>query len=246
MLETHHLHYAYTEEDGDVLHDINVDFPAGSIFAILGESGSGKTTLLNCLARFLYAQRGDISLHGKPIQDIPEKEFRQKIGVVFQDLQLFPHLTVLENLVLAPETAHGMESREAHYMAAEMLERLNLPEIADQYPARISGGQAQRVAIARALMLKPEYLLLDEPTSALDVNTTGEFGQWLLDLQDATTFIVVTHDIPFAGDVASAGVLLQEGRVTEKGSMEAIIDRFHVHTYKEDTSGTLGENNSGG
>jgi len=230
MLEINNLTHIYANGH-KALDNVRIQFPSGHIFAILGESGSGKTTLLRCLGRFIRPTKGNITIHGRPLREIPEKALRQKLGIVFQQLCLFPHMTVLQNMTLAPRKVLGMDADQAEEKAAGMLERLGISQTAEQYPAQISGGQAQRVAIARALMLEPEYLLLDEPTSALDVNITGEFAQWLLDLQGVTTFVVVTHDIPFASHVASSGVLLQEGKVTAEGDMNGILEQFQTHPF---------------
>jgi len=222
MLEVDRLVHAY---DGGppALDTVSLSVEPGTISAILGESGSGKTTLLMCIGRFLEPHGGTVSLDGQDIRDLPEKTLRQRLGIVFQDLFLFPHLPVLRNLTLAPEKALGEEPDRAEKRARDMLERLRIPETADRFPAEISGGQAQRVAIARALMTSPEYLLLDEPTSALDVHTTDDFGRWLLDLKDMTTFVLVTHDVAFAAQVASEGALLGNGRVVCRGALDEIL-----------------------
>jgi len=210
------------------LSDVAFEVQGGDIFAILGESGSGKTTLLRCIGRFLRPKRGAIELDGRSIWKYEEREFRQRLGIVFQELNLFPHLTVLQNMSLAPVQALGQDRNEVEKASREMLERLKIAEVAESYPNQISGGQAQRAAIARALMLKPECLLLDEPTSALDLGTTEEFAAWLLDLKEYTTFVVVTHDVPFAARVASTGVLLEQGAVVLAGSVDAIEERLRA------------------
>ena len=197
--------------------------PQEHTFAIIGESGSGKTTLLNCIARFLTPQKGDITLNDVNILDISKNEFRQHIGVVFQQLDLFPHLNVCENLILAPCRAQKRDTKEATHSAETMLERLGIENLIDSYPSQISGGQAQRVAIARSLMLNPEVVLLDEPTSALDAKTTREFAIWLKELSADTTFIVVTHDLAFAADVAEQGVVMSNGQIVERGVIENLI-----------------------
>ena len=185
------------------LKNVTIRFSEEHIFAILGESGSGKTTLLKCLGRFLRPKSGRITFGGRDIYDMPEREFRQAIGIVFQDLYLFPHMTVLQNMTLAPTKVLGAELSEAERDARAVLERLGILELADSYPAQVSGGQAQRAAIARGLILKPAYILLDEPTSALDAKTTDEFAQWLVELKETTNLVIVTHDILFARQVAT-------------------------------------------
>jgi len=205
------------------LRDVSITFSAEHIFAVLGESGSGKTTLLKCLGRFLHPASGRITFDERDIFDMPEREFRQAIGIVFQDLYLFPHLTVLQNMTLAPIKVLGAEAAKAERDAKEVLERLGILDLADSYPSQVSGGQAQRAAIARGLILHPAYILLDEPTSALDAKTTDEFAQWLVELKETTNFVIVTHDVLFARQVATKGVYLSEGKVLDKGSIESII-----------------------
>lgn len=227
MLSVRNVSFKYPSGT-QALSDVAFEVQGGDIFAILGESGSGKTTLLRCIGRFLRPKRGAIELDGRSIWKYEEREFRQRLGIVFQELNLFPHLTVLQNMSLAPVQALGQDRNEVEKASREMLERLKIAEVAESYPNQISGGQAQRAAIARALMLKPECLLLDEPTSALDLGTTEEFAAWLLDLKEYTTFVVVTHDVPFAARVASTGVLLEQGAVVLAGSVDAIEERLRA------------------
>lgn len=222
MIKIENLNFTYSNGT-TALKNITIEFPPEHILAVLGESGSGKTTLLRCIGKFLKPDTGNITLDGKDIFELKELEFRKAIGIVFQRLYLFPHLTVLENMTLAPEKVLKIDKSEAESEAMDMLERLGIAELHESYPAQISGGQAQRVAIARSLMLKPQYLLLDEPTSALDINTTEDFGKWLLDLRADTTFIIVTHDIPFAGNIASSGVLLSQGVIQAEGKIDSIL-----------------------
>lgn len=230
MISIRDLSYVYPNSDGPAIEGIHVDFPRERVFAVLGESGSGKTTLLNCIARFLTPTTGKITINDQDIAEMPEPQFRRTLGVVFQKLYLFPHLTVLENMILAPVKAFGQTRRDATQTANEMLHRLGIDNLDDRYPSQISGGQAQRVAIARGLMLQPDYMLLDEPTSALDARTTGEFSQWLGELQENTSLIIVTHDLPFAAEVASHGVFLEAGRVKSAGKVEGIIERVTATT----------------
>jgi ABC-type polar amino acid transport system ATPase subunit len=223
VIEVRHLYYRYPNSEAAAIQDITVNFPSERVFALLGESGSGKTTLLNCMARFLVPTSGTILIEGRDIRDMPEKAYRRTLGVVFQNLNLFPHLNVLENMLLAPVKAFDHDPREAKQAAETMLTRLGIGDLAERYPSQISGGQAQRVAIARGLMLQPRYMLLDEPTSALDAKTTGEFTEWLSELQEDTCFIIVTHDLPFAEKVASHGVYLDGGHVKATGEVKEII-----------------------
>lgn len=218
---------SYTYGDGtQAIKDISVSFPEEHIFAIMGLSGSGKTTLLNCIAGFLEAQKGEIFWDDTRLSDMSEKQFRTLLGVVFQRLNLFPHMTILENMILAPCRLHGCSRNDAKQEAKEMLERLEIIELADNYPAQVSGGQAQRVAIARGLMLKPRVMLLDEPTSALDIKITEEFAHWLRELKADTSFIIVTHDLPFAEDVAKNGIFMEDGQIRDSGSIHEILSNL--------------------
>jgi len=224
VLEIKDLSYSYNDSTV-VLDNINIQFPKEQILAILGESGSGKTTLLKCIGKFLKPQTGRIFFNGEDISTIKELSFRRSIGIVFQQLYLFPHLTVLENMILSPVHVLKEDSTTAKKQALETLDRLGIDNINGSYPSQLSGGQAQRVAIARALVLKPKYLLLDEPTAALDIATTNDFGRWIMDLKEETTFIVVTHDVLFAENVASSGVLIENGIVTTKGDISTILSK---------------------
>ena len=233
MLKVEKVYYQY-KKGSNALDNINIEFPRGTISAVLGESGSGKTTLLMCLGQFLKPHKGDITYDGKSIYDIPEKEYRSKVGIVFQRLYLFPHLNVLQNLTLALIHVMGKDEKEAEKEALAMVENLGIEKIVRHYPSQISGGQAQRVAIARTLLLKPAYVLLDEPTSALDANTTDDFSRWLKDVKDETNFIIVTHDIIFARDVACNGVYLSKGKIMEQGDIEKIIQNVQAGKVTEE------------
>ncbi|MFG0248285.1 MAG: amino acid ABC transporter ATP-binding protein [Phycisphaeraceae bacterium JB051] len=230
MIEIRDLIYTYPNADEPALKNLSVQFPRENVFAVLGQSGSGKTTLLNCIARFLTPTSGSIHIDDKNIADMTELEFRHTLGVVFQRLNLFPHLSVLRNLTLAPEKVFGTSLADARKQAREMLERLGIGDLADRYPAQISGGQAQRVAIARGLMLQPSYMLLDEPTSALDAQTTQDFAAWLTELSSETSFIIVTHDLPFAEMVASHGVYLSQGEIQATGNVADILQQVQQPT----------------
>ena len=220
----------FTYPDGTTaLADISIDLSFDDhehITAIVGPSGSGKTTLLQCLARFLTPGQGTMEIDGIPTSSMSEAQFRSKMGVVFQNLNLFPHLNVLDNLTLAPVKVAGVDKEEAEREAMEMLERVGVSNQARSYPSQLSGGQAQRVAIARALVLKPDFILLDEPTSALDINTTNSLAELLEDLHGSTNFIIVTHDIPFVRKVAKRAVLIQGGRVVSHDQVEKVMHLF--------------------
>lgn len=233
MIEIHDLSYRYPGCKTDALRAIDVKLPSENVFAIIGHSGSGKTTLLNCIARFITPTEGKITIDGDDIATMDKKKFRSMLGVVFQKLNLFPHLTVMGNMTLAPTKALGLSEAQAKKDASAMLQKLSIAEFAQRYPSQISGGQAQRVAIARALMLQPRYMLLDEPTSALDARTTAEFARWLAELQAETCFIIVTHDLPFAALIASRGVFMQNGIVKNVGGLHEIIAH---QTIKDESS----------
>ena len=235
MIEIKNLSFKYSGGP-PVLSNVNLSIPAGHIYAILGESGSGKTTLLKCIGKFLRPHSGSITLKGRNIYEIEEKEFRKSVSIVFQQLFLFPHLNVLQNMILAPMKVLGKGERIAREEAAAMLETLGIAYLKDSYPSAISGGQAQRATIARSLMLKPEYLLLDEPTSALDVNTSDEFGKWLTSLKEYTTFVVVTHDILFVNKIASFGALMEKGSVREESDIASIVKK-HFPAYRHIING---------
>jgi ABC-type polar amino acid transport system ATPase subunit len=221
MLKIEGLSYTYP---GGIQALQNIDFevPVQEIFSIMGRSGSGKTTLLKCIMKFLQPNQGRIALQGEDIFAMEERRFRQSVGIVFQNLYLFPHLNVIDNMILAPMQVLKKNKKQAEEEAGEILKRLGIEPIRQSYPSQISGGQAQRVAIARALILKPLYLLLDEPTSALDADTTDEFGRWLLDLNAETTFVIVTHDVRFAGKIAHDGVLMADGKIIARGNAREI------------------------
>jgi polar amino acid transport system ATP-binding protein len=228
MVEVRSLNCGYTDKTR-VLHDIDITFDferQGHIVAVLGHSGSGKTTLLKCLGRFLRPHSGAVRLEGEDIWAMEEHAFRARMGVVFQALYLFPHLTVQQNLELALTRVQGEEPGVAADKSRTALDKLGIAELARTYPAQLSGGQAQRAAIARSLVLEPRYLLLDEPTAALDMNTTADFAAWLKDLGHQTNFIIVTHDIEFAHQTAAFGILLEEGRVKESGEIERLVEAF--------------------
>ena len=225
MIKIENLSYTYGDGT-QALKDLSVSFPEEHIFAIMGLSGSGKTTLLNCIAGFLEAQKGEIFWDDIKLSDMSEKRLRNMLGVVFQRLNLFPHMTILENMTLAPCRLQGYSRRDAEREAMDMLKRLEIIELADNYPAQVSGGQAQRVAIARGLMLKPKVMLLDEPTSALDVKITEEFARWLRELKADTSFIIVTHDLPFAENVAKNGIFMENGQIRDSGSISEILSNL--------------------
>jgi polar amino acid transport system ATP-binding protein len=220
-----------------VLHDVDLTVAAGKVTAILGPSGSGKSTLLRAINHLEKLDTGHVSINGEPIgvrrvgdrlKELGEKAIlaqRTKIGFVFQNFNLFPHLTVLDNITAAPLATGRSTRADAEALARTLLDRVGLAGKADAYPRQISGGQQQRVAIARALALQPGVILFDEPTSALDPELVGEVLSVIQDLASTgTTLIVVTHEIRFAREVADEVVFLDGGRVIEQGPPAQVLD----------------------
>ncbi len=222
----------------EVLKGIDLTVRTGEVTVVLGPSGSGKSTLLRTVNHLEKVDRGTISVDGALVgyrrtgdrlRELPEREVlkqRTRIGFVFQNFHLFPHLTVLENITEAPVSALGRPRREAVEAARRLLERVGLADRASAYPRHLSGGQQQRVAIARALALRPRLLLFDEPTSALDPELVGEVVDVIKDLaRQGTTMIVVTHEIGFAREVADTVVFMDDGRIVEQGPPGDVLDR---------------------
>lgn len=219
-----------------VLHDVHLSLPAASVTVILGPSGSGKSTLLRCINHLERVDAGFVTIddeligyhrQGRTLFELKEPEVlrrRVDVGMVFQDFNLFPHLTVLQNVVEAPVAVRGMPRDEARSWALELLARVGLGDKAGAYPRQLSGGQQQRVAIARALALRPKVLLFDEPTSALDPELVGEVLDVIKELaRSGTTLIVVTHEVGFAREVADTVVFMEQGRIVETGTPEQLI-----------------------
>jgi polar amino acid transport system ATP-binding protein len=221
----------------EVLQGVDLQVRSGSVTVILGPSGSGKSTLLRTINHLEKVDRGWISVDdrligyrrsGDKLYELKEREVlkqRTGIGFVFQNFNLFPHLTVLENIVEAPVSALKRPRKEVTELARGLLDRVGLSDKADEYPRRLSGGQQQRVAIARALALEPKVLLFDEPTSALDPELVGEVLDVIKDLaHGGTTLIVVTHEIGFAREVADTVVFMDGGRIVEQGPPDEVFD----------------------
>ena len=212
--------------DLEVLKGIDFTVTAGEVVCVLGPSGSGKSTLLRCLNRLEESNSGTILIDGEDITDIDADvdQLRSNIGMVFQQFNLFPHLTVLKNLTVAQTGVLKRPKDEAIGIAREMLDRVGLSDKIHEYPAHLSGGQAQRVAIARALSMKPKMMLFDEPTSALDPELVGEVLDVMRTLAgEGMTMMVVTHEIGFAQEVADRVVFMDDGVVVEEGSPEAVL-----------------------
>jgi len=212
--------------DHVVLNGIDQNIKKGEVVCIIGPSGSGKSTFLRCLNLLEQPTAGQIFINGNDITDKKQdiNKLRQKMGMVFQQFNLFPHMTVKKNIMLAPVKLKLMSEAEAEEKALSLLERVGLPEKADAYPGQLSGGQQQRVAIARALAMNPEVMLFDEPTSALDPEMVGEVLQVMKELaKEGMTMAVVTHEMGFAKEVADRVLFIDEGVVMEEGTPEEIF-----------------------
>ncbi|WP_162520532.1 MULTISPECIES: amino acid ABC transporter ATP-binding protein [Agrobacterium] len=220
----------------EVLKGIDLDVMPGEVVVILGPSGSGKSTFLRCINHLETIQKGSIAVDGEQIgyrvkNDRLEKlssnsiaRQRRKIGMVFQQFNLYPHMTVLQNIIEAPVGVHGESRKNATLNAMRLLERVGLSEKASSYPRQLSGGQQQRVAIARALAIKPKLMLFDEPTSALDPELVGEVLATMRDLaSQGLTMIVVTHEIGFAKEAADRVIFMDGGNIVEMGKPEDVI-----------------------
>ncbi len=211
----------------EVLKDISIDIEVGEVVVLLGPSGSGKSTFLRCLNQLEQATDGTIILDGNNITDkhTDINKVREEIGMVFQHFNLFPHKTVLENVMLAPVALKRMTKEEAKEKGIQLLKRVGLEAKAEAYPSQLSGGQKQRVAIARALAMNPAIMLFDEPTSALDPEMVGEVLNVMQELvADGMTMIIVTHEIGFAREVADRVVFMDAGYIVEQGRPEEIFN----------------------
>ncbi len=212
--------------DHEVLCGIDEHIKKGEKVVIIGASGSGKSTFLRCLNLLEQPTGGQIFFEGTDITD-PKNDInklRQKMGMVFQQFNLFPHMTVKENIKLAPVKLKLMTESEAEQKAVKLLERVGLPEKADAYPGQLSGGQQQRIAIARALAMNPDVMLFDEPTSALDPEMVGEVLEIMRELADeGMTMVVVTHEMGFAREVATRVMFMDEGVIAEQGTPDEIF-----------------------
>ncbi len=209
--------------DFHVLKDINLEVRKGEKVVVCGPSGSGKSTMIRCINRLEEHQKGQIFVDGIELTgDVKHVEaIRREVGMVFQQFNLFPHLTVLQNLTLAPIWVRKMPKKEAEELAMQLLERVKIPEQANKYPGQLSGGQQQRVAIARSLCMKPEVMLFDEPTSALDPEMIKEVLDVMVGLaQEGMTMICVTHEMGFARTVANRVIFMDRGEIIEQADPE--------------------------
>jgi ABC-type polar amino acid transport system ATPase subunit len=215
-------------KDNLVLDGIDLTVDPGEVLVVIGPSGSGKSTLLRCINLLEPVDSGRIFLEGEEITRKGAKptEIRRRIGIVFQQFNLFPHLKAIDNLTLAARRLGKMPRKEAERRATELLERVGLAEKAKSYPHQLSGGQQQRVAIARALMMRPHVMLFDEVTSALDPELVGEVLVVIRDLaRDGMTMLVVTHEMQFARDVGDRLIFMDGGRIVEQGKPTDVLDR---------------------
>jgi polar amino acid transport system ATP-binding protein len=216
-----------------VLEDVDFRVDSGEKVCIVGPSGSGKTTLLRCLNLLVEPSRGKLHHRGELVGDWPDRpptidlrDYRSRIGMVFQHFELFPHLTALHNIALAPRHILGESRADAHAKARRLLEQIGLAHLADAHPHRLSGGQKQRVAIARALAMDPELILFDEPTSALDPEMVEEVLAMMAALAvGGTTMVIVTHELGFAHGIADRLVVMESGRVVEQGPAADLFER---------------------
>ena len=223
-----------------VLSDINLDVKLGEKIVICGPSGSGKSTLIRCINRLEEHQAGDIVVDGVTLSnDVRNIEaIRREVGMVFQSFNLFPHLTILDNLTLAPIWVKKMPKKEAEEVAMGLLNRVRIPEQALKYPGQLSGGQQQRVAIARALCMRPKIMLFDEPTSALDPEMVKEVLDVMIELaREGMTMLVVTHEMGFARAVADRVIFMDRGEIVEQNEPE----EFFANPRNERTKLFLGQ-----
>ena len=225
ILSVNHLSKSFGAHK--VLADVDFEVKKGDVVSIIGASGSGKSTLLRCINLLETPTGGEILWHGKNVQkDIDSLyKYRASVGMVFQQFNLFPHLTILKNLTLAPMMLKKVSKEEAEAKALALLGRVGLADRANDYPGQLSGGQKQRVAIVRALCMEPEVMLFDEPTSALDPEMVGEVLEVMKDLAQAgMTMVVVTHEMGFAREVSNRVIFIDDGVIAEEGSPAEIFD----------------------
>ncbi|WP_102401496.1 amino acid ABC transporter ATP-binding protein [Haloimpatiens massiliensis] len=211
-----------------VFENLNIEVLKGEVLVIIGPSGSGKSTLLRCLNSLEVPESGKVLIEGEELQIKNKKKLRktiEKIGMVFQNFNLFPHMTVLENVMEAPIIVKKEDKDQVKKIALELLEKVGLEDKIHYYPSKLSGGQKQRVAIARALAMNPDIMLFDEPTSALDPELVGEVLSVMKNLaKEGMTMVVVTHEMSFAKEVADKIIFMDDGKIVEKGTPEEIFN----------------------
>ena len=233
----------------EVLKDVSLHMESGEVVSIIGPSGSGKSTFLRCLCELEKIDKGDICVGGEVMAEQPEgasktvysspdkvRQICRRMGMVFQSFNLFPHMTVLDNILEAPRVVKGMKDADILPLAEELLRKVGLWDKRDVYPSSLSGGQKQRVAIARALAMKPDSMLFDEPTSALDPELTGEVLRTIKQLADEDmTMVIVTHEMAFAREVADRIIFMADGVIQEEGRPEDVFE----HPQNERTKNFL-------
>lgn len=240
ILEVNDLHKSYG--DHEVLKGISTTIKKGDVLALIGPSGCGKSTFLRSLNLLEVPTSGHVLFEGTDMTDasVDINHVREKIGMVFQQFNLFPHKTVKENIMLAPVTLNLMSKEEAEKTALELLERVGLPDKADSYPDMLSGGQKQRIAIARSLAMNPDVMLFDEPTSALDPEMVGEVLELMQELaRSGMTMVVVTHEMGFAREVATRVLFIDEGKIQEENSPKEFFANPKNKRLREFLSKTL-------
>lgn len=223
MIKIENLHKSFG--DLKVLRGVNLTIAEGEVVVILGASGGGKSTLLRCINRLEEPTSGTIAIDGTVVTEANIDEVRREVNMVFQHFNLFPHMTVLENLTLAPIKVRGIAKKDAEETAKKFLERVGLLEKANQYPDQLSGGQKQRVAIARGLCMNPKVILFDEPTSALDPEMVQEVLDIIQELAgEGMTLVLVTHEMGFAREAADRVIFMADGNILEQGTPEEVFD----------------------
>ena len=235
MIDIENLHKSFG--DVHVLKGIDLNIKEKEVVAIIGPSGSGKSTLLRCMNYLEEPTQGMVSVDGILLDgEANINKVREEVGMVFQRFNLFPHMTVLQNIMLAPMKVRKASAADAEQTAKKLLERVGLADKADSYPSQLSGGQQQRVAIARALAMKPKVMLFDEPTSALDPEMVGEVLDVMRSLAgEGMTMVIVTHEMGFAREVGDRVLFVDDGRILEQGTPEAVLE----HPQQERTRAFL-------
>ena len=240
LIKIENLHKCFGKNE--VLKGINLEIKRGEVVVIIGPSGSGKSTLLRSMNLLEEASQGKVIFEGVDITDKKNDLFamREKMGMVFQQFNLFPNMTVMENITLSPIKTKGESKEVAEKRAQELLEKVGLPDKATAYPQSLSGGQQQRIAIARGLAMEPDVLLFDEPTSALDPEMVGEVLGVMQDLaKSGMTMVIVTHEMGFAREVADRVIFMADGVVVEDGTPEQIFEQTHEQRTKDFLSKVL-------
>ncbi len=234
MLEVKNVTVTFQDDGKTVLDDVSLTINNGEVVSIIGPSGSGKSTLIRCMNHLVKPTSGEILLDGELITDKNINQMRGRIGMVFQQFELFPHLTVLGNMILAPTMLKKMSKKEAISKAKDLLKLVKLEDKADAYPGTLSGGQKQRIAIVRSLLLEPEIMLFDEPTSALDPEMVKEVLDVIKELAErGMTICVVTHELGFAKQVSSRVVFVDDKKIVEIGTPEEIFNNPKSERLKD-------------